>query len=200
MNTTIDVYRPQADEKGILDFDTAIRFLEAKYNFNHYGYLGPGQVDPDKHFGRWCDAKGYTKEMTDADGNRRGSSQIWFAEYVADPAGEYACPKVQNFWHWLLSFMCPDGNLKIPRKFKMNIAKVLDEYDSTVALENAAQVERVRAGMQHALRMLPPEFQKTAIRQVESIDITLPAYVRTILGYFQTEFGPKVTLGFPQDR
>jgi len=200
MNTTIDVYRPQADEKGILNFDTAIRFLEAKYSFNHYGYLEPGQADPNKHFEFWCDAKGYTEGKTDVEGNHRGSSQIWFAEYVEDPAGETACPKVQNFWHWLLSFMCPNGDLKIPRKFKLNITKVLAEYDSTVALENAAHVERVRAGMQQVLRILPPEFQKTALRQVDSMDITMPAYVRAILGYFQAEFGPKVTLGFPQDR
>jgi len=196
----IDDYRPKANEKGVLEYDAAIRFLEAKYSFNAYGYLEPGQVDPNKHFHIWCDARGYTESMTDAEGNHRGSSQIWFAEYAADPEGEDACPKVQNFWHWLLGFMCPDGNLKIPRKFKLNIAKVLAEYDSTVAVENAARMEAVRLQMAPLLKMLPSEFQKTAQRQVESVDIVLPAYVRTILGYFQAEFGPKVTLGFPHDR
>jgi hypothetical protein len=200
MNTTIDAYRPQANEKGILDFATAIRFLEAKYNFNHYGYLEPGQVDPNKHFEAWCDAKGYTANMTDPEGKRRGSSQIWFAEYAADPNGEDTCPEVQNFWHWLLSFMNPGGGFNVPTTFKMNIADVLANYDATVAVENAARVANVVAGMESIMRILPPEFKKVAARQVSSMDIKLPAYVRTILGYFQAEFGPKVKLGFPKER
>lgn len=49
-------------------------------------------------FNKWCDAKGYGK--TDPDGRGRGSSQIWYAEYVADPGGERKEPAYLDFWHW----------------------------------------------------------------------------------------------------
>lgn len=57
-------------------------------------------LDSHSHFYNWAKAKGYKGK--DPDGKDLGSSQIWFAEYRADPAGEAMCPPYLDLWHWLL--------------------------------------------------------------------------------------------------
>lgn len=54
------------------------------------------------HFGRWCDATG--RGQTDPEGKHRNSSQVWYAEYRADPNGEAASPEYRDFWHWWLKY------------------------------------------------------------------------------------------------
>jgi len=52
------------------------------------------------HFKKWKDAKGYGD--TDPEGKKWGSSQIWYAEYNADPKGKATCPPYLDFWHWII--------------------------------------------------------------------------------------------------
>lgn len=51
-------------------------------------------------FDNWCNRKGYGK--IDPEGKHRGSSQIWFAEYKADPDGACMEPPHANLWHFFL--------------------------------------------------------------------------------------------------
>lgn len=67
------------------------------------GVAQPRDVaDSSSHFGKWADRKGYTNDTKDPEGKHRGSSQIWYAEYRADPQGEAACPPYLDLWHWFL--------------------------------------------------------------------------------------------------
>ncbi len=58
------------------------------------------------HFYTWADDQGYGE--IDPEGETRGSSQIWFAEYKAHPEGEAVCPPYRNFWHWVIQ-KCAGG-------------------------------------------------------------------------------------------
>lgn len=53
-----------------------------------------------RSFDEWCNRKGYGN--TDPEGEHRGSSQIWFAEYQADPDGACKEPPRANLWHFFL--------------------------------------------------------------------------------------------------
>ncbi|UOL48660.1 hypothetical protein [Pseudomonas phage Astolliot] len=68
------------------------------------------------HFTKWHAAKGYPEN--DSEGKHFRSSQIWYAEYKADPMGNGLRPPYKNFWHWLLD--------EIKREIPENRTIVLD--------------------------------------------------------------------------
>lgn len=73
-----------------------LRFIENKYKIDMHDYL-----HSHSHFNTWADAKGYGDN--DPEGKKRNASQIWWAEYQADPQGNALRPAYQNFWHWFIS-------------------------------------------------------------------------------------------------
>jgi len=80
----------------VLDFNECTEYIEKKHHIQTRDY-----ANSSAQFGEWCDAKGYGK--TDPEGNDRGSSQIWFAQFQADiVAGLVVDKPYQDFWHWLI--------------------------------------------------------------------------------------------------
>lgn len=53
-----------------------------------------------RSFDDWCNRQGYGQK--DPVGKHRGSSQVWFAEYQADPLGAGSEPPHANLWHFFL--------------------------------------------------------------------------------------------------
>lgn len=86
-----------APENGVLDFHTAITYLEEKHGFDHRDYY-----QSQGHFDAWCNLKGYGRR--DPDGVARISSQRWYSEYMADPKGQVLRPSRADFWAWLIRF------------------------------------------------------------------------------------------------
>lgn len=58
----------------------------------------------NNHYRQWCDSKGYG--VKDSDGDDRGTSKTWYAEYTTDPDGQAAQPEYCNYWHWILDVCC----------------------------------------------------------------------------------------------
>ncbi len=87
--------KPQPKTWTYYDYHDLVEYLQTKYKANLHDF-----AKSHRHFGQWCDRKGLPK--TDPEGKDRSSSQVWFAEYKADPEGEATCPPYQNFWHWMI--------------------------------------------------------------------------------------------------
>ncbi len=77
------------------DYHDSMAYLEEKYKFDSRDFS-----QCHGHFGKWADAKGYKGK--DPEGKDRNSSQIWYAEYMADPNGDATCPPYEDFWHWMI--------------------------------------------------------------------------------------------------
>lgn len=86
--------RPPAQRDDAYDYHEVFEYIQEKYGVDVNDFAGSGG-----HFDTWCDARGYGE--TDPEGKRRGSSNIWFAEYRRASDGEAKCPPYQNFTHWL---------------------------------------------------------------------------------------------------
>lgn len=80
-----------------VDYTELIDLLEKKHGYQTRDYL-----NTHSHFPDWCDARGIGVDDVDANGDRRHSSRIWYAEYQADPAGGPSRPEYQDFWHWMM--------------------------------------------------------------------------------------------------
>ncbi len=60
-----------------------------------------GLHGPTGHFDQWCDAQGYGEKDKDPQGQLRGHSQFWYAEYETDPAGKAKAPEYCDMWQWI---------------------------------------------------------------------------------------------------
>jgi len=133
---------PHAREP-ILDYHEIMHYLEAKYKFQSRDY-----ANSHPHFSKWAKAKGYNGK--DPEGKALNSSQIWYAEYMADPKGNAECPPYLDFWHWLI--------------------------DQFFDFHNGCE-------------------QTLFVAQWLQ-DETNPAFVNTILGYMQAEYGDEFQCEF----
>lgn len=75
----------------------------AKKDF--YDYYESG-----KHFGKWCDSKGYGK--VDPENKPRNSSQIWYKEYTEDKMGAQASPEYLDIIGWFIDKFMPETKLE----------------------------------------------------------------------------------------
>ena len=89
--------KPGYVKKLFYDYNTIIKYLEKKYDFQSRDY-----AKKFSYFHNWAKAKGYTDGKLDPDGKNLGSSQIWFAEFQDDPDGAAKQPPYQDFWHFVL--------------------------------------------------------------------------------------------------
>jgi hypothetical protein len=180
--------KPAPNEKGVLPYSDVIAYLEQRYDFNADDFRGA-----KKFFGQWCERRGYAYRQADG-----AQQQAWFQEFMVDPQGERAEPPMEKFWHWLLDFMSPPGCFKVPKTFKLDIDKVLQQYDKDIAPERALRAAGALQAADSVRAQLPAEFQQALDKQMQSIvsGIALPDFVRTILGHMKAEYGPKLKLGF----
>jgi len=87
--------KPQLKTKTYYDYSELRDYLQAKYKVNLRDF-----AKSHLHFGQWHKKRGLPK--LDPVGKDMGSSQIWFAEYKADPEGEATRPPYQSFWRWMV--------------------------------------------------------------------------------------------------
>ena len=83
------------------DIHEVMNFISEKYGMDCYDIYDSGS-----HFNKWCDSKGYGE--TDPQGKLRSASNVWFAEYQADPHGYAVCPKYVNVLDWFIEKHMPD--------------------------------------------------------------------------------------------
>ena len=189
MNTVVQLNRPQPNEQGVFQYAEVMNYLEKKYGFDQYN------VNQAKdNFEQWCKRKGYLKLKKDPEGKHYRSSQIWFNEYCEDPDGLAACPKEQNFWHWLIGVFGLD-TVKGDKPFALNVQLLLERYDTDLAplLQKLfdAQQERINAAIESTV---PPEYRRRALLQNQLSPAAMPEFARKILEYIHTEFGPQLLL------
>lgn len=180
--------KPTLDDKGVVRYDDLIRYLEQLHGYDTSDFRSAS-----KFFVQWCQRKGYAYRSAAI-----VQQQAWFQEFMTDPLGAAAEPPAENFWHWLLEFMSPPGRFKVPKTFKLDIDKVLQRYDQDIAPDRALRAAGALRVADSVRAQLPGHFQQALDQQMQSIvaGVTLPGFVRTILGHMKDEYGPKLKLGF----
>lgn len=177
--------KPVQDAQGRYRYNDAIRFLEAKYGFNSYDFN-----NTRNHFADWAAACGKSVDtLTQAE------RESLFEQYTRAPDGERARPESENFWHWMLDLVSPPGKpTKLPPTFRLNVPKVLATFDTEVAPVREAQGAAVAAMVSGMMSFIPEDMREAAQRQHAPKSEKLKPYIRTILGYFEAEFGPVMKL------
>lgn len=169
-----------APENGVLDFHTAITYLEEKHGFDHRDYY-----QSQGHFDAWCNLKGYGRR--DPDGVARISSQRWYSEYMADPKGQVLRPSRADFWAWLIRFpfspleqgktyaLMIDAWLEPSRQEEMKVQQALMDAQFELTMTALAQTMREDDFVKYRRTVPAPQI--------------FPDFVRVILGYFKEEWG-----------
>lgn len=176
--------------KGVFSYDDVMKYLEVKYNFDQYNV----SKNEDRHFDRWCDARGYTKKKKDSAGNYRSSSQIWWAEYQNDPEGMEKEPPQENFWHWLLQMV---GMEKVTggKPFDLPVGRLLDHYDTEIApLLQPLYDKQYEASVEVIKRAVPPEHHRALLLMHKPKKAELPDFAKKVLSHIRTDFGDTLTL------
>lgn len=182
--------KPIQDAQGRYRYSQAISFLEAKYGFNSYDFS-----NTRNHFADWAAARGKALDTLSQSERRKLSN-----EYDKAPDGEAACPETENFWHWMLKLVSPPGQpTKLPPTFRLNVPKVLATFDTEVAPEREAQGVAAAALVSSMMNLIPKDMHEAAQRQYAPKSEKLQPYIRTILGYFEAEFGPTMKLDMRLD-
>ena len=177
--------KPVQDAQGRIRYSDAIRFLEAKYGFDSYDFN-----KTRNHFSDWAAARGKALATLPA-----AERESLFEEYTVAADGERARPESENFWHWMLNLVSPPGQpTKLPPMFRLNVPKVLATYDTDVAPVREAQGAAMAAMVGRMMNLIPEDMRETARQQYAPKSERLQPYIRTILGYFEAEFGPTMKL------
>jgi hypothetical protein len=177
--------KPGQDAQGRYRYNAAIRFLEAKYGFNSYDFN-----NSRNHFAEWAAARGKALDTLP-----QAERQALSDEYAQAPDGEAARPETENFWHWMLDLVSPPGKpTKLPPTFRLNVPKVLATFDTEVAPVREAQGVAVAAMVGGMMNLIPEDMREAAQQLYAPKSARLKPYIRTILGYFEAEFGPTMKL------
>jgi hypothetical protein len=182
--------KPTQDAQGRYRYSAAIQFLEDKYGFDSYDFNRT-----KNHFSNWAAARGQTLGALGP-----ATRATLFERYTHAPDGERARPESENFWHWMLDLVSPPGQAtKLPSTFRLNVPKVLATYDSDVAPAREAQGAALSAMVGSVMNLIPEDMRETAQRQYAPKSHKLQPFIRTILGYFEAEFGPNMKLDMRRD-
>jgi hypothetical protein len=156
--------------------------LEAKFKFNSGDVL-----NHHGHYEVWRAKHGKPKHPVNI-----ALAQALFSEFCAAEDGEKASPEYQNFWHWMLTLIAKPGKPRLPATFRFNIPKILATYDQAVAPIKDAEQVFIAEQLEASMHLVPKELQERLRTQYAPQDNTLQPFIRTILGYFDAEFGPKI--------
>lgn len=178
-----EIAKPALDAQGRVRYEDAITYLENKYDFDSRDFSGS-----QSYYAKWCKKHGKRPNPSAV-----ADQQSQWSEYCAAPDGEQAEPPYENFWHWLLDLAQPLGG-KRPSFYRLDISKVLSTYDITHAVLQQTLQEATAKQAQAAIALLPSDLRERAARQLAPKPTELQPFVRTILGYFQAEFGAVVNL------
>jgi len=183
--------KPQPDLNGRISYHHAIAYLEAKFGFDSRDYWGSGH-----HYAAWCERNGKPEIRDSVEQEQRR-----FKEYCSAPDGNSVCPPYEDFWHWLRDLTRLTPSPELPDFFRLDIPDVLATYDQLVAPQLGEVQERQRQlwqalkdGSHPSAQLIPEELREMTLRMYAPKDTTLRPFVRTILGYFKTEFGDVVVL------
>ena len=184
--TTLTKPEPAA-KGGRISYYDMMAYLEQKYGFKSGDFF-----NSHDYYYVWCAKHGekkYPKEVSE--------QQRIFREFNEAPDGAAIEPEYANFWHWMLDLQRGDSPMfKSMTAMSLNIPKILATYDD----ENRARQERentnMQAGLALALALIPADMRQMAIQQHKPKEAGLRPFVKTILGYIQTEFGNVVKLSF----
>lgn len=94
MTLSVVTIKPKTFPPAV-DYHELIDALEVKHGYNVRDFSNHAG-----HFWTWHASKGYPD--VDPQGKEVSESQIWFAEYRADPEGQAKRPEYQDFWHWFI--------------------------------------------------------------------------------------------------
>lgn len=174
----------------VVKFDALDSHMKSK------GYDIRNWYKNSSHFDKWCNKKGYGK--TDPAGNGRGSSQIWYAEYKADPEGEIKCPPYIDFWHFVRD---------LAKKRKVRLIRVIDrmvpEKQIYTDQDRVAMVANLARATFTDPSLITYEFVQAAKDVVEDMikrNEAMPEAIAEIVAAIHKEYGGPIIVRMPSRR